>query len=73
MTSTKPGTQRAGRLSFWNQSFDDGIRIALFNVKRNAGGPQILGQDMGGISRLFLIQVDRNDIEVNRRPTLERQ
>ena len=65
--------KRACRLARRHQALDDGIGILFLDVKRHAAGTQIVGQYMGGKAGLFLVKVDRDQVERNRRARAQHQ
>ncbi len=60
--------QRAGGLAFRNQALDDAVGILVFDMVGDTQLVQVGRQDMVGEIRLFLIQVYRDDLEIDRRP-----
>ena len=71
MPSSKPGTEGTGGLTFRDKTFDDGIGVTLFNVERNSDRCEIFGEDVSRKSWLFLVQIDRHQVELDWRPTLQ--
>ena len=71
--SPEARTQSAGRLAFGNDPFDDAVGVLLDDMKRDRPFSQVSRKDVGGESGLFLIQVDRDDLKVDRCVELEAQ
>src|SRR5689334_9083062 len=65
--ATQTRTDGTIRLTFGNESFDYRICVALDNPKRNIELAQVFGQHFSGKSRLFLIEIHCQDLEINRR------
>ena len=62
--------QAAHGLAFRDIAFDDGVGVLGFNMKLDAQLGQVLGQDVIGKTRLFLVQIDGYDFKTDRRALL---
>ena len=65
--------QRAGGLAFRDQALDDAVGILVFDVVIDAQFLQVGRQDVGREVRLLLVQVDRDNVEVDRCAFAQRQ
>src|SRR5690349_11634748 len=70
MSAAESRAERAGRLSFRDQPFDDRISVPLFDMERNSNRREILRQNMRWKAGLFLVQADGNQVESDRRAPL---
>jgi len=70
-TTTQPGTQTASRFSLGDDALDDAIGVLLYHMERNSDLLRIPGQHMLRKARLFLIQVNRKQLEVDGRALLQ--
>src|SRR5688572_4495737 len=69
-SASKPGTERAESLAFRHVLFNDRVRIFLDYPERNAELGQIIRKYLFGEPRLFLIEVDGEDLKIYRRSFL---
>ena len=69
----QPGTQRAGGLALRDQALDDAVGVLVFDVVIHAELVQVGRQDVGREVRLLLVEVDCDDVEVDRRALAQRQ
>ena len=67
----QPRAQSAGGFTFGNHPLDDAVSVLFNNVKRDADAPQIIGQHLFRKTRLLLVEVDRHQLELHRRPRLQ--
>src|SRR5882672_9626067 len=65
-TAPQPRADRTISLAFRHQTLDDRVGVALDDAKGHTALTQIARQDFGRESRLFLIQVDSQQIESHR-------
>ena len=65
--AAKSCAERADVFAFRNQSLDDGVRILIFYVIRNAGSSQLCLERFKRKLRDMLMHIDRNEIEANGR------
>ena len=65
--AAQPRAQPAGGLAFGDQALDDAVGVLLLDVERNAELLQVVGQHVLRKARLLLVEVDRDDVEVDRR------
>jgi hypothetical protein len=65
--------QRARGFAFRDQALDDAVRILVFDVVIDAELVEVCRQDSGRKIRLRLVEVDGNDVEVDRRAFTQRQ
>ena len=73
MSSPQARAERTCRLSFRNETFDDGIGVAGLDVKRNLQAREVVRKDMRGEARLFLIKIDSYDPKLNRGTSLQNE
>jgi len=59
--------QTAGGLAFRNQALNDGVGVFFDDAVFNADAFQVSRQHMRRKTGLLLIQIDRDDAEINRR------
>src|ERR1044071_2783732 len=64
-SATQPRTDRTIRLAFRDQSLDDRIRIAFDDAKRNVELAEICGQHFSRKSRLFLVEIHGQQVEIH--------
>ena len=62
-TAAQSRAERAHRPTFRNDALDDAVRILLDDAKGNAAFAQVARQHVRGEARLFLIEIDSDDIE----------
>ncbi len=60
-------TQRTGGLACGDHALDDGIGVLVLDVEGHVDAAQVVGQHVGGKARLLLVEVDRDDVEADRR------
>src|SRR3546814_12474760 len=65
--------QRTRGFSFRNDARDDGVGVLVFDMKGYVYRAQVVWQYVLGKARLFLVQVDSDDVEIDGRSGLERQ
>ena len=63
-------TDRAECLAFRHQPLHDRVSVLLDDAKRHAAFAQIIWQNFSGKIRLFLIEIDGQQIEFHRRALL---
>jgi len=66
VAAPESGTERTGGLAFGDQSLDDRVGVARFDVKRHASRGEIVREYMRRKARLLLVQIDGNDVEMDR-------
>ena len=71
--SSQARTQPAHGAAFRDHALDDPVRVLFDDVIRDAERLQVLGQDMLGKARLFLIEVHGDQFEFDRCTALQRQ
>ncbi len=71
--AAQPRAQRAGGLALGHQPLDDAVGVLVLDVERHADPRQVLGQDVLGKARLLLVEVDGDDLEVDRRALAQAQ
>src|ERR1035438_5657218 len=59
--------EAAHRLAFGHEALDDAIRVLLDDAELQAARRQVLGQHMAGEAGLLLVEIDRDDLEVEPR------
>ncbi len=60
-------TQRTGGLAFRDHALDDGIGVLVLDVEGHIDAAQVVGQHLGRKARLLLVEIDRDDVEIDRR------
>ncbi|EWS63840.1 hypothetical protein Y695_02924 [Hydrogenophaga sp. T4] len=70
-TAAQSAAQAAHGLAFGDHLLDDGVGVLRFDVVLHAEPAQVLGQDVVGEAGLFLVEVDRDDLEVDGRTRLQ--
>ena len=71
--AAQPRAQRAHRRAFGDHALDDAVGVLLGDAERHAAAVEIARQHVGGKARLLLVEVDRDELERQRRAPLQRQ
>jgi hypothetical protein len=71
--AAQPRAQAAHGLAVGDDAFDHGIGVLLDDAESNAQVFEVPRQDLGGKTRLLLIQIDGGDFEAHRRAALQAQ
>ena len=69
-TPAQTGTQSTGGPALGYDSFDHAVGVLFDDMKRQTQWLKILGQDMRRKARLFLIEIDSDQIKTYRSPLL---
>ena len=69
----QPRTQATHRPALRDHAFDDRVGILLDDVERYAERSEVVGQNVLRKSRLFLIEIHRDEVERHRCTALQRQ
>ena len=65
--ASQPRAQRTGGLALGDQALDDRIGVLLLDVEGNAQALEVVGQHVGGKAGLLLVEIDGDDVEMDRR------
>ena len=71
-TAPQPRAERAHGLALWNHALDNAVCVLFFDVKWQAQRGEIGGQRVRWKSRMALVQVDSNELKLNRGPRPQR-
>ena len=72
-TASQPRAQGASGLAFGHHALHDRIGVLIFDVMLHAALSQIFWQHILGETRLALIEIDRDDVEMQRRAFAQRE